>query len=160
MLFPNSASYLPFEEDLLGRLVDVVLTPHVLPRANSSSRRRRGFDRALEFLRETDGASVSISELSEVAGVSIRTLEHAFREAFDLTARGSMRLRRFHKARCELMVADPHRTTVTEIACNARFYHVARFAVDYRRLFGEPPSQTLKRQYTHKEDELSPLIGR
>ena len=41
--------------------------------------------------------------------------------------------------------ADPHRTTVTDIACNASFYHVARFAVDYRRLFGEAPSQTLKR---------------
>jgi AraC family ethanolamine operon transcriptional activator len=148
------------EEDLLGRLVDVALALSAPPRATSPSRRRRGFFRALEFLREADRASVTIPELSEVAGVSTRTLEHAFREAFDLSPLGFLRLRRFHAARCELLVADSHRTTVTEIAYKAGFYHLARFAVNYRRLFGEPPSETLKKQYTYTKDKLSPLVRR
>jgi AraC-like DNA-binding protein len=56
------------------------------------------------------------------------------------------------------MAAAPHHTNVSEIAMNAGFYHVARFAENYRRIFGELPSQTLKKQYTHIEDELCPLI--
>ena len=157
-LLQYPATLQSIEEDLLGRLADVVGGVQVPHRATTLSRRRRGFDRALEFFRETDGTSVTITELSEIAGVSSRTLEYAFRETFDLTPLGFLRLRRLHAARCELIAADPYRTTVTEIAYRNGFYHVARFAVSYRQRFAESPSQTLKQQYPYTENELLPLV--
>lgn len=158
-LLQNRTTIQSIEEELLARLTVAI---QVSPAPHSPaplSKRRRGLNRALEFLREVGVTSVTIPEISKAAGVSVRTLEYAFRETFDLTPLGYLRLQRLHTARRELMAAaPPHRTNVSEIAMNAGFYHVARFAENYRRIFGELPSQTLKKQYTHIEDELCPLI--
>jgi AraC-like DNA-binding protein len=54
-------------------------------------------------------------------------------------------LRRMHLARRELCLADPATTTVTQIATRFGFWELGRFAVSYRRLFGEPPSVSLHR---------------
>jgi hypothetical protein len=49
-----------------------------------------------------------------------------------------------HLARRKLMMADPSATTVTEIATEHGFWELGRFSVQYRWLFGEPPSSTLE----------------
>ncbi len=43
--------------------------------------------------------------------------------------------------RDELLLA-PEGTTVTEVALRWGFYHLGRFAQEYRALFGQSPSQT------------------
>ena len=48
-------------------------------------------------------------------------------------------------ARKALTAADPATATVTAIANDQGFGELGRFAVNYRRLFGEPPSATLRR---------------
>jgi len=54
-------------------------------------------------------------------------------------------LRRMQLARRSLLSADPAIKTVTEIATAHGFGELGRFAVEYRTLFGESPSATLKR---------------
>jgi AraC-like DNA-binding protein len=41
------------------------------------------------------------------------------------------------------MSADSKRATVTEIATSFGFVELGRFSVEYRKAFGESPSQTL-----------------
>jgi transcriptional regulator GlxA family with amidase domain len=53
-------------------------------------------------------------------------------------------LRRMNLVRRALMMADPARTTVTQIATDHGFWELGRFSVAYRRLFGEAPSVTLR----------------
>jgi AraC-like DNA-binding protein len=50
-----------------------------------------------------------------------------------------------HLARRALAVADARAKTVTEIANDYGFGELGRFAVEYRKLFGESPSMTLRR---------------
>jgi AraC-like DNA-binding protein len=52
----------------------------------------------------------------------------------------SARLRQVREA---LLAADPE-ANVTTIASNAGFTHLSRFSIEYRRRFGEKPSETLK----------------
>lgn len=53
-------------------------------------------------------------------------------------------LRRMNLARRALLHADPTARIVTEIANNYGFAELGRFAVSYRKLFGESPSVTLR----------------
>jgi len=55
-----------------------------------------------------------------------------------------LRARRFDLARAQLLSASP-RDTITNIAGNCGFEHLGRFSVEYRKRYGESPSQTLGR---------------
>jgi transcriptional regulator GlxA family with amidase domain len=52
---------------------------------------------------------------------------------------------RLSGARRALLSADCELTTVTEVAMCFGFVELGRFSVEYRRVFGESPSQTLCR---------------
>ena len=141
-----------FEEDLFLRLTDLVRVLNTDAHRPDMTRRRRGFDRALEYLREQDTSSLSIPQLSTIAGVGQRTLEYAFRETFDLTPLGFLRLKRFHGARRMLMTTRQGEATVADIAHRNGFYELGRFATSYKRLFGELPSQTMARSPVEIQD--------
>jgi transcriptional regulator GlxA family with amidase domain len=51
---------------------------------------------------------------------------------------------RLHDVRRALSEADCEAPTVTRIAMQHGFRELGRFAVTYRRVFGEAPSQTLR----------------
>ncbi len=142
-------------EDLLNRLMDVIHIPDSSPHKTNLSKRSLGMKRALEFLREEDISSVSIPKISRAAEVSLRTLEYAFRDTFGLTPLAYLRLQRMHAARHTLRVSSPETTTVIAVASEFGFYQPGKFAVDYRKFFNEPPSQTLKQPCM--ENVFSPL---
>ena len=56
-----------------------------------------------------------------------------------------LKLRQLNQAHRALALADPARTTVTEIATAHGFWELGQFAVAYRALFGARPSVTLQR---------------
>jgi AraC-like DNA-binding protein len=84
-----------------------------------------------------------ISALCRALSVSERTLRKAFHETGGLAPCRHLRLLRLSQARCALLAADCKRVTVTEIATGFGFLELGRFSVEYRRVFGESPSQTL-----------------
>ncbi len=55
-----------------------------------------------------------------------------------------MKQRRLEAARGSLMAARREGGTVTEIAMQYGFFHLSQFAQDYRKSFGERPSETLQ----------------
>ena len=87
---------------------------------------------------------VSVNDLAEIAGVSVRSLQAAFRSARECTPMQALLNRRLAAARERLSAPCPS-TTVTSVATECGFFHLGRFARDYRRTFGETPSATLAR---------------
>jgi AraC-like DNA-binding protein len=59
-----------------------------------------------------------------------------------------LRRLRLHKARAELAAHCANERTVTAVASHWGFLHLSRFAEQYRQLFGESPSATLKSEHT------------
>jgi AraC-like DNA-binding protein len=99
---------------------------------------------ALDWLRGHLSEPVNLELLASVAGVRPRTLESHFKTFLGTTPLGWLRRTRFANARREL---ESGRTdaTVTRIALANGFNQLGRFASEYRLIFGEAPSATLRR---------------
>ena len=88
------------------------------------------------------GDPMSVFDLCRELGVSERTLHYAFQEVRGLSPMAYFKASRLNAVRQELKAAASGTTTVREIAQRWGFRHTGEFAADYRRLFGELPSQT------------------
>ena len=84
-----------------------------------------------------------IQELSDDLDVSPRQLYRAFQAEVGMSPAKYLRRYRLTRARLNLLAADPTETTVTSVAFSLGLWELGRFSVEYRRLFGESPSQTL-----------------
>ncbi|MGF6090897.1 helix-turn-helix domain-containing protein [Pseudomonas sp. 18173] len=98
-----------------------------------------------EWAADTPEEHLNLLELSQVAGVSLRQLQHAFKTYTGMAPTQWLRLRRLNSARRELLSRTPAQTTVAEVAMHWSFWHLGRFSSSYRALFKELPSDTLKR---------------
>jgi AraC-like DNA-binding protein len=114
---------------------------------------RRAEERAVmkrigEWAADAPEDTLNLLELSQIAGVSLRQLQHAFKAYTGMTPTHWLRLRRLNSARRELLSRTAMDTTVAEVAMHWSFWHLGRFSSSYRALFNELPSQTLARTAT------------
>jgi AraC family ethanolamine operon transcriptional activator len=114
-------------------------------RVESSARRRAAVRRVEEYLDAHERELPSLAELCAIAGTSERSLEYAFREQLGVSPVRYLRLRRLNAVRRELRNAEPGSLRVTEVAMRWAFWQLGRFAIEYRALFGERPSETARR---------------
>ncbi|ANW03979.1 helix-turn-helix domain-containing protein [Bradyrhizobium icense] len=105
----------------------------------------RGVRRALDAMRANVGHNWHLAELAAVAGLSTRALQRQFLRFLDKTPRTVLREIGFECARRELLQGAPD-AKIMDVALRCGFPHFGRFSTEYRRRYGETPSQTLKRQ--------------
>jgi AraC-like DNA-binding protein len=98
----------------------------------------------IDWLRGHLAEPINLERLASVAGVRPRTLEAHFRSFLGTTPLGWLRRMRLVNARRELQRGRTH-ASVTDIALANGFNQLGRFATDYRSVFGEAPSMTLRR---------------
>lgn len=104
--------------------------------------------RAEEHMRQHAAEVPTLTEIANAVGVSVRSLNRAFHEFRGYTPMDFLREERYRGARASLMLAPPGHT-VALIASAWGFANLGLFAVNYKRKFGESPSQTLRRLRTH-----------
>ena len=100
---------------------------------------------ALDFIVESDRPVTSVRELCSIANVSERTLEYAFRERFGQSPKTFTLTHRLNNVRKMLICANHDVDRICEIAGHHGFFHMGQFTSDYKRLFGELPSVSLRR---------------
>jgi AraC family transcriptional regulator, ethanolamine operon transcriptional activator len=91
------------------------------------------------------GQDVGIVALRRIVGVERRTLQRAFRAIHATTPSRHLRAFRLGLAREALLAPDAGGTTVRQMAMRFGFHELGRFALDYCAMFGEAPSETLRR---------------
>jgi AraC family transcriptional regulator, ethanolamine operon transcriptional activator len=102
--------------------------------------RARLIRRAEDFMRSRLANPMGAIDLCRELGVSDRTLRKAFRDTYGIGPMVYYRYLRLNVVRSHLL-ANPT-VTVAEMAQRFGFHHLGNFAADYRRLFGERPSET------------------
>lgn len=120
------------------------LRPQIRPIGRPHVSRERIIARALELIRAHDGQPLFTSDLCRAAGVSERTLRNAFNEYFGVGPIRLLKMRQLREIRAALLVADPAQETVANIASRFGVWDFSLFARNYKRLFGESPSHTLR----------------
>jgi AraC-like DNA-binding protein len=89
--------------------------------------------------------NLPIGEICAALGVSERTLRGVCAEQLGISPTSYLRLRRMHSVHDTLRSGAPEAASVSEVARRYGFGHLGRFSADYRALFGELPSATLRR---------------
>jgi len=100
-------------------------------------------NRALEVLHQRLADTLDSKQLCDELQVNARWLRRVFKEAFGVGPVVFYRLMRINQARRNLKSARGSEETVAEIARRHGFNRLGAFADEYRRQFGELPSETL-----------------
>jgi AraC family ethanolamine operon transcriptional activator len=120
-------------------------------------RRQVVLRRALDLIEyRLDHDNVDLTELSQAAGVSKRTLQAIFQEQLGLSPHQFIIIRRLHAIHAALRVAIPG-DTVSGICARFGVWDFGRFAHAYHMRFGSTPSAVLANRQT---PEVHPRLSR
>ncbi len=100
---------------------------------------------AVNFIQDNAARDISVRDIAAALYLSPRTVQYLFRRHLNTTPTAYLRTIRLAQARKELIAGDRSVTTVAATAARWGFAHTGRFAVLYRRTYGESPHETLRR---------------
>ena len=131
------------EQQLLHAVLDCLSNQ---PADDRSRAERRGQDVMVRFeeLLRSRQSSKLLSEICTVLQVSDRRLRQLCAQHLEMSPTSYDRLRRMSLVRQALRRADPALNSVSTLARHNGFRDLGRFAVNYRAVFGEAPSTTLR----------------
>ena len=116
--------------------------PHCSPSPADRSRQR--VEHAERLVLAGLQAPVKIAALCRELAISERVLRDAFYRVRGLPPYRCLQMLRLSEVRRALMSAGGQSVTVTEIATSLGLVELGRFSVEYRKMFGESPSKTLR----------------
>ena len=131
-------------EDSLPLLLNVLTSKlNFLPEKESN--RQQLINRAEELIRSDLANPLTLTDLCQGLNTSQRALYYAFQECIGLPPMEYLKRLRLYGVRRTLRKSDSQINTVTELAIKFGFWHMGQFSADYKKMFGETPSITLKR---------------
>ncbi|WP_373019740.1 helix-turn-helix domain-containing protein [Thiomicrorhabdus sp.] len=113
----------------------------------SYKHRKEVVERVKAYIQTHQQLPVTMTELCQIAYVSRRTLQYSFETILGYSPLKFLRMTRLNQVRRALKNA-PQDSTVVEIAEMWGFTHAGQFSADYKKLFGESPSETLRKHIT------------
>lgn len=137
------------EQALFASLLDAISAPepHALAPPPSNRARQLVVARAREYMQAHIDEPFSVADLCVELRVSRRTLQYSFQDVLDLNPVKFFRAIRLNAVRRALKQCEGgERATVADIASRWGFWHLSHFAAEYKAMFGELPSETLRRK--------------
>jgi AraC-like DNA-binding protein len=133
------------EEALVEAMVFCLAEGHYDDVRSVQRHRARVMQRMEELLIANPDGPLYMAELCTHVRTSYWTLRDYCLRYLGMGPKHYLWLRRMHLARRALLRANAEAATVTEIASDYGFWELGRFSVAYRSLFGESPSDALRR---------------
>ena len=112
----------------------------------SADPRRTVIQQAMDFIDAHLAERITMESLAREVHMSVRSIQQGFRAELGMSPMAFVRERRLERVHEELTDAIPSDgVTVTAVAERWGFHHLGSFAVEYRKRWGEAPSETLRR---------------
>lgn len=116
--------------------------PHWPAGAQNASPAKAKLARAEAFMLEHAAEQLTVGQIADAAGMSVRGLQSAFRRTHEATPLEYLKRIRLQMAQHLLTEGDID--TVADVARAVGLVHLGRFAAAYQSEFGERPGQTLR----------------
>lgn len=101
---------------------------------------------AIKYLDDHLAERITMDSVAHAVHMSVRAVQQGFHEQLGMSPMTYLRERRLERVHAELMDATPaDGITVTAVAERWGFHHLGSFGGEYRKRWGESPSQTLRR---------------
>ncbi|ANE81105.1 AraC family transcriptional regulator [Mycobacterium adipatum] len=111
-----------------------------------TDKRKAVVQAAIDYLDDHLAERITMSSLAGAVHMSVRAVQQGFHEQLGMSPMTYLRERRLERVHEELMDATPaDGITVTSVAERWGFHHLGSFGGEYRKRWGESPSQTLRR---------------
>lgn len=104
------------------------------------------FERIAHFIEENLKQDITLDQLAGLANISPRSLYALFRKHARTSPKHYVRQKRLERINASLRDPAVPVRNITEVALDYGFLHLGRFSESYRNVFGEQPSDTLKRR--------------
>lgn len=130
--------------DMLCAAMAQGILPTPDPHSSRIRHSRRIVQQARELVLSQASHRLSIADICRQLHVSRRSLQYSFQAVVGLSPLAYLRILKLNQVRRRLHDAQDFSGRVTQVATTWGFEHLGQFSQDYRRLFGECPSATLK----------------
>jgi AraC-like DNA-binding protein len=97
------------------------------------------------LLEQNIKATYTIADLVDDLQVSKRTIQHGFKHYLGFTPKEYQQYIRLNGIRNTILNMKDPRMPLSEIAANYNYFHLGHFSVEYKKFFGESPSETLRK---------------
>jgi AraC-like DNA-binding protein len=131
------------QQQLIGELIKSLSAAPATNESPSAKRRRNVVARFEEIL--LTGSSQTLPEIRGMIGVSEKPLRDSCKAHLGMSPSAYRRLHVMQRVHRMLRANDPKSTTIGWIAARSGFRDPDRFARNYRIIYGELPSATLRR---------------
>ena len=128
----------------LERLLTTLVSPSPPHRGRPQHDRREIMNRLHAELEAAANQPLTAPDLAQRLGISERTLRQVCQETLGMGPARYLHLRQLRNARQLLRNPRHPAQSVTEILCSLGIWQFGRFAGEYRRVYGELPSQTFR----------------
>jgi len=99
----------------------------------------------LDYVNNSPSDEITAVELCTLADCSQRWLEQSFKKRFGVTPKAYVKYLRLARLRQDLLSSSHgENQTIIDLASPYGFWHMGQLAADYRKVYGELPSDTLK----------------
>ncbi|WP_042444332.1 helix-turn-helix domain-containing protein [Azospirillum sp. B510] len=136
------------ESEIADLLLDALVADEGEP-LHATPPQKKVADKARSFVLDHAEGQPTVDDICRHVGVSRRKLQNCFQDSFGFSPTQFLRITRLNGVRRDLRAARETAAagpvSIGDIAARWGFWHWSRFSSEYRALFGELPSETLRR---------------
>lgn len=126
------------------------------PRMTRRSASQQAADKLVSMIAEhKELDQLDLTDLCNEFDISRRSLELVCKTRFNTSPASLVKSAKVTGVRSRLLAASPNDLSVGEVMSEFGFFHTGNFAADYRKMFGETPRDTLRRNAAQRlESEI------
>ncbi|MNJ44097.1 transcriptional regulator EutR [compost metagenome] len=133
-------------DDIMYTLFDVMASlGKIQPHMPGQIVHRYIVEKSREYILSRRNQPPTVAEVCQELHISRRTLHYAFQKVLDINPVTFLRYIRLHGIRQELLSMLPGQHFINEVAARWGFWHLGMFSTYYKQLFGETPSDTIRK---------------